>query len=309
MKIGIPKAMLYYKYGVLWEKFFMELGCDVIISNKTNKEILDNGINYSADESCLASKIYMGHVFSLIGKCDYIFIPRFCSFKNKDVTCVKFNALYDICSNIFNDIKILTYDMDYLKRKNEISGFLSIGKQLGNSYLKTLRAYIMANKKFKEEYDFKVDKQNEFLNEINRDDKINILIVSHPYIAYDDLLGRPIIAYLSKLNTNLIYSDIIDKKNIKNGWKKYSNTVYWKDSKELLSGINKYLDYVDGVIFISVFTCGPDSLVTELCTRKIKNKPCLNLILDELNSDTGMQTRLESFTDVLNDKKRVLLYG
>jgi predicted nucleotide-binding protein (sugar kinase/HSP70/actin superfamily) len=88
----------------------------------------------------------------------------------------------------------------------------------------------------------------------------------------------------------------------------FSKTVYWKDSKELLSGLNNYLELVDGVIFISVFTCGPDSLVTEMCTRKLKDKPCLNLILDELNSDTGMQTRLESFTDVLNDKKKVLLY-
>jgi predicted nucleotide-binding protein (sugar kinase/HSP70/actin superfamily) len=308
LKIGIPKAMLYYKYNVLWKTFFTELGCEIVISKDTNKEILEKGITYSIDESCLASKIFIGHVFSLIGKCDYIFIPRFCSYKNKDVTCVKFNALYDICSNIFDNIHIITYNLDYLKGENEISGFLKIGRELGKGYIKTLKAYLKAKRKFKQQNELDADKQSLFLKN-NKTDKLNVLVVSHPYILHDELLGKPIISYLKKLDSNLIYADVVDKKHIKDGWKKFSTTLYWKDSKELLNGLNNYLDYVDGIVFISVFTCGPDSLVTELCTRKIKDKPCLNLILDELNSDTGIQTRLESFTDVLNDKKKVLLYG
>ncbi|MDD2376653.1 MAG: acyl-CoA dehydratase activase-related protein [Clostridia bacterium] len=309
LKIGIPKAMLYYKYNVLWETFFTELGCEIILSENTNKKILNNGIIYSADESCLASKIYMGHIFSLIGKCDYIFIPRFCSFKNNDIICVKFNAFYDICSNVFDNINILTYDVDYLRGKSEFCGFLDMGKKLGASYMKTLRAYLIAKKKYKKQYKINVNNQNLFLEKSKKEDKLNILVVSHPYIVYDELLGKPIIIYLKKLNANLIYANVVDKKYIKNGWKNFSKTVYWEGSKELLSGLNNYLDSVDGIIFISVFTCGPDSLVNELCTRKLKEKACLNLILDELNSDTGIQTRLESFTDVLNDKKRIVLYG
>ncbi len=309
MKIGIPKALLYYKYHILWETFFTELGCEVVISQNTNKEILEKGINNSVDETCLASKIYIGHVSSLIDKCDYIFIPRFCSFKDNDVTCVKFNAFYDICSNIFDNIHILTYNLDYTRGKKEISGFLDMGRKLGKGYMSTLKAYLIANKKYNEHNETEVKKQNLYIDKSKIENKVNILVVSRPYIIYDELLGTPITSYLKKIGANLIYADVVDKKNTKDGWKKFSQTLYWKDSKELLSGLNKYLDYVDGVIFISVFTCGPDSLVTEICTRKIKDKPCLNMILDELNSDTGMQTRLESFTDVLNEKKKVLLYG
>lgn len=309
MKIGIPKAMLYYKYHVLWESFFNELGCEVIVSDSTNKEILNDGINYSIDESCLASKIYMGHVYSLMNKCDYIFIPRFCSFKNNDVTCVKFNAMFDICSNVFDNIRLLTYNLDYKRGEKQISGFLKLGRQLGKSYVKTLKAYLTAVKKFNEQNDLKIAKQTIEMGKNKSGDKLNILVVSHPYIVYDEMLGRPITSYLKKLNANLIYADIVDKKQIKNGWENFSKTLYWRDSKELLSGLNFYLNHVDGIVFISVFTCGPDSLVTEMCMRKIKDKPCLNLILDELNSDTGMQTRLESFTDVLSDKKKVLMYG
>ena len=40
MKIGIPRAFLYYKYHVLWETFFEELGIEYIVSPKTNKELM-----------------------------------------------------------------------------------------------------------------------------------------------------------------------------------------------------------------------------------------------------------------------------
>ncbi|MCX8074241.1 MAG: acyl-CoA dehydratase activase-related protein [Clostridia bacterium] len=303
MKIGIPNAMLSHKYMVLWESFFKSLDFDVVISSKTNKEILENGIKYSNDESCLASKIFLGHVQDLHGKCDYIFIPRHCSFKNNDVACVKFNALYDICNNTFNNLKIVTCDFDYNRGKKEISEYLNIGKSLGRSYFKTFRAYIKAKNEYRKYCNNKYENQNEILKNKNKKDN-NILIVSHPYITHDEILGRPIVNYLEKMGANIIYADIIPEKVKGDLWSNISKNIYWKYSKELLTGIELYKEYIDGIVFISVFSCGPDSLVTDLCIRKIKNIPCLNLVLDELNSDTGMQTRLESFVDVITYKKK-----
>ena len=43
--IGIPKALLYYKYSELWTTFFEELGCDIIISPNTSKKIFCQLIN------------------------------------------------------------------------------------------------------------------------------------------------------------------------------------------------------------------------------------------------------------------------
>ncbi len=308
LKIGIPKAMSYYKYRVLWESFFRELGCEIVVSQDTNKEILENGFKYSIDESCLPSKIYMGHVYNLIGKCDYIFIPRFCSYKNSDISCVKFNALYDICNNVFENLNIITYNIDYKEGKNQISGFLKIGKFLGKNCFKTIKAYMSAKKKYETSNLSNYIAQEAILNSKNTSANSNILIVGHPYIIYDEALGKPITSYLKSLGANIIFADLVDTAYEKEGWKTFSKTIYWYDNKQLLAGLDHYLGQVDGVIFVSVFTCGPDSLVTEMCLRKIKNKPCINVILDELNSDTGMHTRLESFTDVLNDKKRMLLY-
>ena len=57
MKIGIPRALLYYRYHVLWNTFFQELGIETVISPHTNKTLMDAGSHYAIDENCLSSKL------------------------------------------------------------------------------------------------------------------------------------------------------------------------------------------------------------------------------------------------------------
>ena len=64
-----------------------------------------------------------------------------------------------------------------------------------------------------------------------------------------------------------------------------------------------YKNKVDGIILLSTFPCGPDSLCNELIVRNIKNIPILTLIIDDINSNTGIITRLESFTDIIKTRK------
>ena len=52
------------------------------------------------------------------------------------------------------------------------------------------------------------------------------------------------------------------------------------------------------IIFLSVFPCGLDSLVNEVVIRKVKCK-CLNLVIDDMDGFAGIETRLESFVDIV----------
>ena len=63
---------------------------------------------------------------------------------------------------------------------------------------------------------------------------------------------------------------------------------------------------IDGMITVTAFGCGPDSLMVERITRKAKrfNKPLLNLTIDEQTGEAGFITRLEAFVDMLFRKKR-----
>ena len=64
-----------------------------------------------------------------------------------------------------------------------------------------------------------------------------------------------------------------------------------------------YAKEVDGIILMSAFPCGPDSLVNEMLTRRVHDKPMLQLVMDVQDGEAGMETRLESFIDIIHMKR------
>lgn len=302
MKIGIPRAFLYYRYRYLWEVFFKELGCDVIISPFTNKEILKIGSSFSIDESCLSSKIYLGHVEYLIDKCDYILIPRIATFGRRKIVCSKFQAAYDVVNNTFRDkhLNILDYNIDYVKKETEFKSFMKMGKILKKSKFETVRAYFMAKQSEKMMYEMALEKQELLLN---REDKLKILLVAHAYNIYDKYVGDPVISYLEELDCIPIIAEIVERESAVKKAKEVSPTLQWNYNQELMGAIELYKDKVDGIILMTSFPCGPDSLVNEMIIRKTKDKPIINLILDEQEGTAGRETRIESFIDIIRLKK------
>ena len=298
--IGIPRAFLYYRYHIFWKKFFTNIGCNIVISDKTTKNTLEDGKIYSIDESCLSLKIYMGHVYNLKNKCDYILIPRIENYGKKEKTCVRFNALYDIVKNYFKDINILDYNIEKTKHTSEFISFIKIGLKFNKNIFKVIYSYFQAKKAQK-----KYNKQR-FKNQIKKlsSNKLKILIVSHPYNTYDNYIGIPIINKLKSLNIELLDADIMDKSLAKTYSYNISPTLYWTYSKELIGAIEYYKHGIDGIVFLTTFPCGPDSLVNELMLRKINNIPITNLLIDELNSIAGIDTRLESFVDILEERRK-----
>lgn len=293
IKIGLPRALLYYKYYILWETFFRELNIDVVISPKTNNEILQIGKKYSMDEACLSLKIYMGHVYYLKDKVDYILVPRIVSLRKHMKLCTNFSALYDIVNNTF-DTKILNYNIDVDKKMTEEDAFIKIGTDLGFSRSESLNAYNVAKKEEYKQQKIKYLLQNKKLES----NKCKVLLVSHAYNSYDNIVGKIIEEILTELDIEIIYADITNPDNKEDLYKKISEKLYWTYNQELLNSIELYKNYVNGIILMSTFPCGPDSLVNEMCERKI-SKPIITISMDEESSKVGMQTRIESFIDII----------
>ena len=133
MKIGIPKALLYFKYANLWESFFNSLGVSYILSPDTNKSIVAKGSSLAVDESCLSSKVYLGHVDWLRGRCDCILIPRIASYGKAGTVCTRFLGAYDMVKNTYREtgIDILNYNIDLRNMEREPGAFVRMGAQLG----------------------------------------------------------------------------------------------------------------------------------------------------------------------------------
>lgn len=295
-RVGIPRSLFYYYYKDLWIDFFDSLNIPYIISPNTNKNIMSRGETVANDEMCLSLKNYLGHIDYLKDKCDYILVPRISNFKNNNQTCTNFWAIYDIVKNLFN-VNILNYNIDLEKKQTLKKGLFKIGKELNKNNHQIKKAYKYAITKEKKRI-----KQNHIINQNKlKSKKEKILIVGHPYNLYDELIGKDIIKYLIKNNIEIIYSDKFDSKITNPLSKKISKDLYFKYSKDNLGAIAYSEKNINGVIFISSFPCAPDSLANELAMRKIK-LPYLNLVIDNNSSFTGLETRLESFLDMIGGK-------
>ncbi len=292
MIIGIPRSLFYYKYETLIKVFFNELGIDYIVSDASNKKILEDGQNLAPSESCLSLKLFLGHVKNLENRCDYLFIPRFESVKKDEKLCTNFYVLPDLVRNLFKE-HVIDININVNKGKVLKSAFVELGLYLGFSYNKSINSYKKAFSAYKKVKNNLLLQQTNILNSDNK----KVLLVGHSYNLYDDLIIKPIINTLEKNNIKIVYADINDDK-----WKDnfLSSLIYFTYNKELVNALINYKDYVDGIILISMFPCGPDSIVNDLLLRKIKDIPIVNLIIDETSNNAGIITRLESFIDIVN---------
>ena len=299
--IGLPRAMLYFRYRTLWHAFFDELGIQTVVSGPTDRAVLEQGSARAIDEACLSLKIYLRHVEALCGKCDYILVPRVSSFGRHRNMCTRFEALPDLVKNIFRESgqKFLSYDLDVLHKKDEASAFQALGQTLGCSPRAVRKAYKAAEKTEQAQYKGLVREQEQ----LYRAEGLKILIAAHSYVIEDPYIGKTVTAYLKGAGVTPIRADLVDRDDALRHSLELSPTCKWEISREIVGSIAMHCGKVDGIILLSAFPCGPDSMVNELIARRVKRVPMLNLVLDSQSGTAGIETRLESFIDIIRFKE------
>ena len=305
MKIGIPRALLYHKYHVMWEVFLRELGFSVITSKQTSKDLFDRGLKHCLDEICLPVKIFYGHVADLSGKVDLIFIPQVISIEKREskfsFTCPKMIALPDMIKATFPDLKILRLRIDEQKRSRFWSYFL-LGLKLSKNPFRSIRAYVKA-KRAQESFE---REEKEKLEKFRRSD-LKIALLSHSYNLCETYPNVNIEWALEKLGAYPLKLEMLPRREILKKAEETFPELSWNYERELL-GAAKYIiqnDLADGVIMVANFGCGPDSLVGDYILRLGKREskiPFTMIITDEHTGEAGIMTRLEAFIDMIKFK-------
>jgi predicted nucleotide-binding protein (sugar kinase/HSP70/actin superfamily) len=304
--IGIPRALLYHRYGVLWTEFWNQLGARVVVSKPTDRATLDEGSALAEAEMCLSVKTYMGHVKALIGRCDYIMVPAYTSFGIRRTMCLTFQALPDVTEAIFRNSgqKFLTCSIGPGRGSAE-EGMVSMAESIGYGRKAAVRAYRAAAKKAEAAYAARV-KQNEALY---KKDGIRVIVAAHSYVAEDAFSGGYILEMLRKMGVTVIRADLTDRKKALARSAHFSPTMKWEMSREITGGMLNHWKEADGLLLLSVYPCAPDSMVNDMIIRKMEDCgiPILTLTLDAQNGVAGAETRLESFIDIIRMKKGMRL--
>jgi predicted nucleotide-binding protein (sugar kinase/HSP70/actin superfamily) len=80
---------------------------------------------------------------------------------------------------------------------------------------------------------------------------------------------------------------------------RYRN-AFWSYGQKILATLEKVAESkIMDVVYLSNFSCGPDSFLLSYAEEIMGNRPLLVLELDEHGADAGYMTRLEAFFDVL----------
>ncbi|MDP4178482.1 MAG: acyl-CoA dehydratase activase-related protein [Bacillota bacterium] len=292
MKIGIPKALLYFKYYPFIETFFTELGAEIVTSQDTNKEILNLGSKYCVDEACLPVKIFHGHAASIKDSCDFLFIPRIMQINEGEFICPKFCGLPEMVMNSIPDLPICITTPIYAYSKKSIKTF---AYQAGSFFTTDKR-------KINSAYEAALYSQNEHKCGIKSHNyKLNIALVGHPYNIYDTYINMDIVSKLNKLGIGVLTEENIQDYFIELQMNNLYKKPFWTFAKNsygfsIFAAENRK---IDGIVYISSFACGIDSVVIELIKDKLKNFPLLLLKIDEHTGEAGFDTRLEAFSDML----------
>ncbi len=302
--IGIPRAMLYYRYKTLWLTYFEELGIKTVVSAPTSKKTLEEGAALAIDEACLSLKIFLGHVKALVGKCDYILVPRISDFGLNYEMCSRFQAMYDLTKTVFRNTgqKFISYNVEMLNKRSEWAAFMGLGQFFGFPLKMVKKAYDRAKKAEQKQWKADLKVQDGLLSS----EKPKILIAAHGYLIRDAYIGRTVTDFLKSMDVVPVRADIIDRDEAMKASKELSPTCKWLLNREILGSIALNRDKVNGIILLSAFPCGPDSMVNEIITRRVKGIPILNLVMDGQDGTAGVETRLESFIDIIRFKEGTL---
>ncbi|SCY67554.1 acyl-CoA dehydratase activase-related protein [Alkaliphilus peptidifermentans] len=313
VKIGIPRGLWFYDYYPLWKTFYESLGAEVIVSDITNKVILDQGVRNTVDEACLPVKIFHGHVLNLKDRVDYIFVPKMMSVYKNEYICPKFCGLPEMVQHSIPNLPpLIDTEINFNKsRKSLMKTVFSFGSYVTKNPIKIRNAYLKA---LEEYYQYKEHMKNGYIpingiyEEKEQIPHINyrrrIAVIGHTYHIYDSYGSMNLIKKLKQQAIDVVIPEMIDMKTINDLANSLEKKMFWSYGRKILGAALHYTENkeIDGIIYISSFGCGIDSVIEDIFERwsRRSGMPFLLLTIDEHTGEAGVNTRLEAFIDMID---------
>ncbi|MGB9629247.1 MAG: acyl-CoA dehydratase activase-related protein [Thermodesulfobacteriota bacterium] len=319
MRIGIPRALLYYRYFPLWLTFFKELGFEVVVSKPSHREIVEEGFRYADEDNCIPIKMAFGHALTLRDRVDFLFVPRLLSLDRKSCFCPRTAGLPEMLRYSIPHLPpILDPYVDERHQGSSLSSsFFEMAKRLGINSKKAkvaLKKAIRAYQEFQEK-NRRGDLNPELIS-VKRKEGVSqegfekkIAIVGHPYCLYDPFFNFNALRLMEEAGTTILTQEMINPAEIDSEIEKLHKDIYWTFGREIFGAGLHYLHshQTDGLIYLTCFSCGVDSMIEPLLSHQAKedgNTLYLCFMVDEHTGAGGMTTRLEAFLETIERRKR-----
>jgi len=305
--VGIPLALHSLEWGIFWAHVFAELDFDVMLSPRTNSQLVLGGVECMTAETCFPVKVFHGHVRYLSERADYLFLPNvinmpttaeddsgfFCPLVMSSQYMVR-AALNIPDSRLIRPTLYLKEGPEHLTEPIH----RSMPSRLRSGRLRLEAAVHKAWERQRAFREKLLRRGREIIEETPTDEPLWI-ITGRPYNLHDERLNLQLGRHLSKLGIRALPMDFldVDSEDLSDFPRMYwgLGTKILKTAKRIARTPNWY------GVHLTNFSCGADSFLEHFYRHILAEKPYLILELDEHSAIAGLLTRIEAYRNVVKN--------
>lgn len=309
--VGIPLALSNYQLLPLWGTLLAQLGCQVVVSQVSTPGIIRRGVEAVLSTPCFPVKVAHGHVLELLERgVDYVWLPSVVNLPQDDAS-QRFNQLcpyvtslpYQIAAVVGGEgqkarllapaVRLQHGPRALVQSLKGLCRLLGVGKG-------DLRRAVAAGWQAQQEFEEACRAWGRQVLASLRPDQPAVVLVSRPYSACDPGMNLDVPGKLRRLGVLAIPMDFLDLRSRSDAQDRVFAGMYWKYGQRILrAGKLIREDPRLHAVYLSNFSCGPDSFLIGYFKRIMAPKPSLVLEIDEHSADAGVVTRLEAFLESL----------
>lgn len=301
-RIGINLSLMTNTLLPLYEGFFRTLGYDVVLPDGCDPE----GCLMEGSAFCLPMEQAHGTLKALLDrKPDVIFLPHIkalpvpggdevrvsCPFVQSEPYTLR--AAFPGLSEMNTLSPVLDMTRGYEAAEAD---FMEIGRQLGHSAQETRLAFRTGLEAQKAFHKACSDIGKQVLEEIEASpDGFSVVLFGRPYNAFSGMGNMGIPKKFASRGYRIIPQDFLPVET-----ESSQDNMYWASGQWILKAA-RYVRKHDRLfgVYITNFSCGPDSFLISYFRNIMGQKPSLTLELDSHTADAGVDTRIEAFIDVV----------
>ena len=314
-KVGLPLQLGMYEQLPIWAGFFETLGFEVVLSEKSSRELYFKGQHtVASDTACYPAKLTHGHIESLLDEgVDFIFMP--CESYNLDEHCSSnhyncpvvayYPELLKANNERLNDENFLMPYIDLNMRKNTVFKLQNMLSKYGfrkKEIESALDEGFTRLEKYREDIKSKAD---EILWKAEMQGRQSVVLAGRPY-HLDEEINHSINKLLTSLGVAVLSEDSICEKgdkvkvNVLNQWTYHARLYRAADFVSKRKNVN--------LVHLVSFGCGLDAITSDEVRAILEKNGKLytQIKIDEINNLGVVKIRLRSMLAAIEEaaKKR-----
>ncbi len=309
LTIGIPSTLFSSYHLPFWRQFVTLSGMEAVLSDPSGQETVTWGGRRLPHEFCVPIKVFLGHILNLLEKrVDRILLPRMITQSKTNFFCPKLIGLPEIVRYTTG----IRMEQIFSPEVSCDGLTLLVSKFPSSSPAVIWRMKVAARKANQVWEDILAKCRVERLTLPEAANgprpgslgtRLNIGLLGYAYSLYDPFISKGIVNRLYSLGIKITTWEMLDPKQIERNLVGLKRPLFWNFGRMLLGAGFQFLNdsAIDGLIYVTTFGCGPDSVATRILSIEAgqRGKPFLQINLDEHQEDGHLRTRLEAFCDML----------